>query len=1108
MKTMNRKRIGAVPISLVAVLALAAFLAAGFLTANNAQAAIETDKGECGFSYTDTVGNFTEAPLTTVGGCKVSGNSLTLKIENANDNATGDTDTFAVFVTGGNTFPNVQVTEGSGNNAVMGKKGVARHIIEVARQRTQFGSPTPGVNESITVTRSMAKAGKVIVTIYDSSENLSGLASSSVELPDDGNALLITFLGGPAVNGKDSKVNDRNTIAENFQQCEAPAADDAEADAIADANGDTEDCTTSDNRDSDDTKEILSMVLADTAEMSDGPDADNDPTVAVGTDVTKGKSKRHALGGSGSEIQRSVTITAVVQDANGNSLVGQEVLFEPSNMSPSGVIAARTLSVKTTAAVEAADLNGATLPTAANTGDLGATNSIAIAQQKFTSLPVDSFEFTMKVTAGGETLGTIVVTRSGDLIKVTAEACMMGDNDDDMDGCMKNYKPKNLYGAGANVIIHAEGNDALENKVSSVNWSAEAPTAGTWWNTLDCPQMNDAVMPMEGEPPVGPDDMTSPYCKMYDGLTDEAEAVVDRAFSAYGDADRLVDVSSISFTEGVGEFRIKSNAPGGMYVLIVEGTTGSGDKMRKAADSVYITVSGELVKYIVSGADRIRGGTIQTYKVIAADENGNPAVLSEAQLTNSSSTMTGDQHLVSVFLDDDVAMVRVLGLTANSMLDLGTDAQDTFKIRANRAASGEITITVDGYKDIPVEPEGGKIVVLGPNQAPMGEAIADQTVVVGSDVEVTANFTDDKDTMFTYRAMSSDDMIATAMVDDMGMVTVTGVKAGMATITVYAKDEEMREGMVSFIVTVGMALPEMMAPGMPMSVMATATSDTEIEVTWAAPASDGHSAITGYMVQSKYMMDDGTMSDWMDVDPAHTGTAMMYMDTGLTAETTYYYQVAATNDIGTGKYSDGTATAKTKKPNQPPTAGAAIDAQTVTMGDDPAMVDVSGAFSDADMDVLTYTATSDDPKIATAEVDAMGMVTITAVDAGTATIMVTATDPAGATAKQTFMVTVEAATMELGAPSITSVMSNSAGMAIIMLMPGENADQHWVYAYRTDYKEDYIRSPKAAGDATSVTMSGLTSGMSYWFIAVAGRGEGDDAKWSHWSGWSEATPIQ
>ena len=55
------------------------------------------------------------------------------------------------------------------------------------------------------------------------------------------------------------------------------------------------------------------------------------------------------------------------------------------------------------------------------------------------------------------------------------------------------------------------------------------------------------------------------------------------------------------------------------------------------------------------------------------------------------------------------------------------------------------------------------------------------------------------------------------------------------------------------------------------------------------------------------MMADGMMSDWMDVDPAHMGMDMMYMDMGLMAETKYYYRVAAMNAIDMGDYSDGTA---------------------------------------------------------------------------------------------------------------------------------------------------------------------------------------------------------
>ena len=49
------------------------------------------------------------------------------------------------------------------------------------------------------------------------------------------------------------------------------------------------------------------------------------------------------------------------------------------------------------------------------------------------------------------------------------------------------------------------------------------------WNMLGCPAMNDAVGADDQ-----PDDMTSPYCRMYDGLDEEdAKMVVDETFQNY-----------------------------------------------------------------------------------------------------------------------------------------------------------------------------------------------------------------------------------------------------------------------------------------------------------------------------------------------------------------------------------------------------------------------------------------------------------------------------------------------------------------------------------------------------------------------------------------------
>ena len=106
--------------------------------------------------------------------------------------------------------------------------------------------------------------------------------------------------------------------------------------------------------------------------------------------------------------------------------------------------------------------------------------------------------------------------------------------------------------------------------------------------------------------------------------------------------------------------------------------------------------------------------------------------------------------------------------------------------------------------------------------------------------------------------------------------------------------------------TAGMAVK----PSEPMMVMAMAMGHDMIKVTWGAPESDGGSAVTDYMVQRGTMGADEMMT-WMDVDPAHMGMEMMYTDRGLTAKTTYYYRVAATNAKGMGDYSDGTDSAIT-----------------------------------------------------------------------------------------------------------------------------------------------------------------------------------------------------
>ncbi len=87
-------------------------------------------------------------------------------------------------------------------------------------------------------------------------------------------------------------------------------------------------------------------------------------------------------------------------------------------------------------------------------------------------------------------------------------------------------------------------------------------------------------------------------------------------------------------------------------------------------------------------------------------------------------------------------------------------------------------------------------------------------------------------------------------------------------------------------------------PGAPTKLTAS-RSGTAIALTWAAPASNGGSPISSYKLYR------GTSSggESLYTTVACTSSTCTYRDTGVKAFTNYYYEVAATNEIGTGPLS-------------------------------------------------------------------------------------------------------------------------------------------------------------------------------------------------------------
>jgi hypothetical protein len=113
-------------------------------------------------------------------------------------------------------------------------------------------------------------------------------------------------------------------------------------------------------------------------------------------------------------------------------------------------------------------------------------------------------------------------------------------------------------------------------------------------------------------------------------------------------------------------------------------------------------------------------------------------------------------------------------------------------------------------------------------------------------------------------------------------------------------------------------------PGAPTSVTVTDPgTDGYAEVSWTAPASNGGSAITDYTVQ--YSSNSG--SSWSTFSDA-TSTNTTATVTGLTLNTAYIFRVAAVNAVGTGSYSDPSASF-TPVAHDP---GGLIPLQVITVG--------------------------------------------------------------------------------------------------------------------------------------------------------------------------------
>ena len=304
------------------------------------------------------------------------------------------------------------------------------------------------------------------------------------------------------------------------------------------------------------------------------------------------------------------------------------------------------------------------------------------------------------------------------------------------------------------------------------------------------------------------------------------------------------------------------------------------------------------------------------------------------------------------------------------------------------------------------------------NRPPVARGmIPDQDVDAGESVtvDVSSYFSDPDRDPLSYRALTSNAAVATAFIPD-HEVTIRGVSAGNATITITASDGELTASRL-----IRVSVRRSVVPRPDLIVESPAVTDGSPDpggaFTLSATVRNRGDGDASSSTTLRYYRSNDTSISAADTE---VGTdTVSALDQGDTSDESvalnappdagvYYYGAcvdALSDESDTGNNCSVAVTVTVGQPvNQAPVAQGTIPSQNLDAGES-VRITVSSYFRDPDGDRLSYTAATSDAAVATASV-AGSVVTVAGESAGNATITVTASD-GGLTARQAIQVTVQ-----------------------------------------------------------------------------------------------------
>jgi HD domain/Fibronectin type III domain len=267
------------------------------------------------------------------------------------------------------------------------------------------------------------------------------------------------------------------------------------------------------------------------------------------------------------------------------------------------------------------------------------------------------------------------------------------------------------------------------------------------------------------------------------------------------------------------------------------------------------------------------------------------------------------------------------------------------------------------------------------------------------------------------------------------------------------------------------------------------SGDGQVTLSWTAPASDGGSAITGYVVTP-------SIAGVAQIPVAFSSTATTQAVTGLTNGTAYTFTVAAINGVGTGPDSAPSAAVT---PATPATAAGAPTGVSGTSGDGQVTLSWTAPASDGGSPVTGYVVTPSIGGVAQTPATFTSTATtqaVTGLTDGTAyTFTVAAINGVGTGPDSAPSAAVIPAT-EAGAPTGVSGISGDGQVTLSWTAPASDGGSPVTGYVVTPSIAGVAQIPVAfSSAATTQTVTGLTNGTAYTFAVATlnGVGTGPDS---------------